>query len=167
MSQEGHRYTLRSEPTGTAYYQLVDWAMSNCKLAMFVVRPDLGLNQHALNVISELHPFLVERETVSKWPGTELLEGQANILYFDAVESVAKVIQRVATGLYSWIQPDLPEDLSFLTTKAKPLLVSITHEHDAYVDLSVFQFRQLAHIAPEFSNLLLVDEGWNPADDQI
>lgn len=88
-------------------------------------------------VSSVLGDRILVRKLVSKWPGTELI-GHVGMVYeveFD--DSVIEGMARVGARLEAWQMandPPLPEDpCLFRQTAEWPVLVSVTHEGDAWI----------------------------------
>ena len=63
----------------------------------------------------------------------------------------ASILAEVADGLFSWIQPNLPEDLCLFRKEGEPWLVSIAHEKDAYMVLPPEESAALTESIPTVS----------------
>jgi hypothetical protein len=78
---------------------------------------------------------LIERLDVNGWPGTELIHhiGRVYVIRFD--EKVRKRIVETEKELFGWRNNrSLPEDICVFRGGSKlPVLVSVTHERDAWV----------------------------------
>jgi hypothetical protein len=72
-------HDLLIEPAGTLYHGLIDFALSCCPLALLVVRPEMELADGGRRVLASLDPFLESRVKSSRWPGTELFDGEAEL----------------------------------------------------------------------------------------
>ena len=80
---------------------------------------------------------------MSEWPGTLLLGHSARLYIFDVTpESIDALCEAVA-GLFGWLGPEEPEDLSFYRRDGGVLLESIGHEADARVYLSQDEWESL------------------------
>jgi hypothetical protein len=44
----------------------------------------------------------------------------------------ASILKECVSGMWDWIEPRHPEDLSFIREDGTPWFVSISHEHDAF-----------------------------------
>ena len=98
-----------------------------------------------LDAIEQLRPFEAEVRVVSEWPGTRLMPGrtaQLHVYKVDA-ESIAS-LQRMAKGLYSWRNYDLPDDLCFYRADASVLLETIASEDAAALHLRDDELQDLA-----------------------
>jgi hypothetical protein len=142
------------EPRGDLYERLIDFAASQCTLALLVVRPTLPLNPEATELLSDLEPFMVSKKSLARWPGTELLDGVAEVYVFSLTSESTEKLKRATSRLYGWCQPYLPEDLCLLLREEEPWLVSISHEGDAYFTLDEEQLASLLNGLPELREIL-------------
>lgn len=131
-----HQYDIVGNPSGLTYRALLQASLPFCTSVTVAARPSLGLNATGRNVISQLAPFLTREYEASSWPGTRLLRGTATVYQFRLTGQVVDAMSQTSDSLFSWIQPDLPEDPCFLRASGEPWLVTISHEHDAYLDLT-------------------------------
>lgn len=127
---------------------MLDLAIGKCKVALLVVRHSLPLSQNGEHALERLAPFLRQKVESSEWPGTTLLNGVASVYYYDFGVECAEALKEVTDSLYSWEQPNLPEDLCLLRANTEPWLVSISHERDGYVRLSREKTTQVAKVLP-------------------
>ena len=44
-----------------------------------------------------------------------------------------KILKQASNSLHDWIQPNLPEDLSFIKNH-KPWLINTSHEYESYIE---------------------------------
>lgn len=144
---------LASEPRGKAYRELVDWASSLGATGVLIRRLDLELSRRGHHLLALLEPSVISRTRGQEWPGTSLLDGEAEITQFRLDSNALEVLNREATGLFDWCQPELPEDLCFLRQDGEPLLVSISHEKEAYLSLRGAELEHLRSAAPEVASL--------------
>lgn len=122
--------------TGERYKQLIEAAQACCSQFLCVVRPTIELSEHAASFLDQCHPHLRSKTSESAWPGTQLLDDNAIIYRVELVERTRKLLVTFAEGLGDWQQPDLPEDLCFLSSTGAPWLISITHEDYYYFELA-------------------------------
>ena len=61
----------------------------------------------------------------------------------------AKILGEAVEGLFDWIEPELPEDLCILRPDGSPWLVTISHEQDAYFQLSDKEKGELTELVPD------------------
>jgi hypothetical protein len=145
---------LTDEPRGDVYRRLVGHAASQSEVTLLVVRPDLGLGEEGRLLLGSLAAFLENEQMTSEWTGTRLLDEQARVLRYSLHPSVVGALQAATRRLYAWRQPLLPEDLCFLRAEDEPWLVSISHEEDAYLELTQWEYQGLLHAVPEARYLL-------------
>lgn len=129
-------YNLIQEPTGSTYRKIIEASISYCDSILLVIRPTLEQNPSLENTISEFIPYLIEKTNTSEWPGTKLTNKKAIVYNFKLNDQVVKLLKKTTPSLYSWIQPDYPEDLVLLRPSGEPWLTTITHEKDGYLLLS-------------------------------
>src|SRR5579875_897363 len=150
-------YTLIQEPAQQVYYHILEYALKQVQIGLFVVRPDMPLSTQGTNLIEELKPFIQKQIVSDEWPGTRLLTGNAIVYYFVYNRETLAILKKASDRLYQWLQPDLPEDLCLLKSYNKPWLVSISHEKDAYFILDEAEFSSLVIDIPELGNRLSKD----------
>ncbi len=129
-------YAVSVEITGAKYADIILAARATCPYFLLVARKELGIDKSAEATLSALRPHLVDLSAVKEWPGTTLLDGCADRYLFHLNQSTTALLLSSATGLFDWVQPRLPEDLCFLRESKQPWLVTISHEHDAYFEVS-------------------------------
>lgn len=132
-------WNLAEEPTGEVLHQLLEYALTQCKQFLLVTQ-ETELKESGIQVLKNLEPFLLQKSEESQWPGTLLCgegAGGATVYQYKYCPESAAIIKGVARGLYDWLGPDLPEDLCLMRSDGSPWLVTISHEKDAYLELSV------------------------------
>ena len=148
------RYTLVSEPKGATYTRLVEHCSSYSSSASLIVRNGLGISDRGQRLLDSLGPSVISSERRSEWPGTVLLSGDALVVTIQLDGSAVDALRLGADRLFGWIQPDLPEDLSFIRTDGSPFLVTICHESDAYLEADEFEVSQFKQ---QFPNVPLLE----------
>ncbi len=142
-------YDLRQQPVGQVYRQLIQHALSECQLALLVVRDSTKLAESGQLVLRKLEKFLGSKSRAAEWPGTTLLMGRkATLFKYEFSEKVAEILKSEVYGLYDWVQPNRPEDLCLLRSDETPWLATIAHEKDAYFELSDEEKRRLTRALP-------------------
>ena len=84
--------------------------------------------------------MLIREETASEWPGTQLLDSTARIDHY-LLDGRSRELLIEVNGLYSWLAPELPEDLA-LYQDGRCWMASIAHERQAWLHVGV--------VRPEF-----------------
>jgi hypothetical protein len=164
MDVEAEAHTFLEQPTGYLYRGLIDHALGECRSALLVVRPSLGLSSQALGVLKQLEHLLDEKVDASEWPGTKLFNGSAVLFRYTFNAECAEILKQNANGLYEWLQPELPEDLCLLRADSIPWLVSISHEGDGCLYLAEAEISRLASALPELAELLMHDSAPNTSE---
>ncbi|GIV06179.1 MAG: hypothetical protein KatS3mg016_1754 [Fimbriimonadales bacterium] len=144
------QYTLLEEPQGAEYTGLLRTLSRFCQYALLVVRPEIPLSPYGQETLQELEQDIVIQEARQEWPGTRLYGGNATVYLVRLSSRSLEILCQRADRLYEWSQPLLPEDLCLMRTETEPLLVSISHERDAYLLLSDDEKRELLSAVPSF-----------------
>lgn len=101
---------------------------------LLVVRHET-LDTGGQEVVDALRPFLVEEREQSEWPGTLLFGNTATVPYYLANHESLRILERSASSVFEWQQPERPEDLCFLRHDGSAWFLSIAHEGYACFDL--------------------------------
>ncbi len=141
-------YTILEEPKDAEYSRLLRTLSCFCKYALLVVRPTIPLSPYGREVLQALEQDIVIQEERQEWPGTRLVGGSAIVYLIRLTHSALETLCGKANRLYAWEQPHLPEDLCLMRNEAEPMLVSISHERDAYLFLSEGEWLALSSALP-------------------
>lgn len=149
MAEIRHHFLIVSEPRGEAYVQLLHLLKPFASAILFVIRHEMPLSIGATFFLQRIEKHLIRREERSSWPGTELFGHTASVLVYKYDSEVVSEILSHSSGLYDWIQPELPEDLCILREGEKELLTTVSHEKFSYLVVRPSEeelVRQLASI---------------------
>ena len=72
------------EPRSPAYYRLIDFAQKQCDKFSLVWREDLGNKKQENEFAKKIKPFVLSDINTTKWPGTEIFSGTANVIFVSA-----------------------------------------------------------------------------------
>ncbi|MEK6627408.1 MAG: hypothetical protein AABY53_02185 [Bdellovibrionota bacterium] len=125
---------LKKDISGEDYFQLIDFLSIKSKKFCFIIRDD-QTSSLVEKFIESLKDSLIKTSKVSEWPGTKLIEGQVTQFEYNLTQQNIIKIKDVG-GLYNWIAPYFPEDVFFKNEFDQVLLGSISHEKDAWLELS-------------------------------
>src|SRR5258705_5519615 len=100
-----------AEPTGRAYTDLLTYAASRCQSFSLVSRKQFHFEPSARQIANSLRPFLISNLSTDEWPGTKLIGHEAMVRQYRVTDKSIKILCSV-NGLYSWLEPKLPEDLA-------------------------------------------------------
>jgi hypothetical protein len=142
-------YDLILEPRGDAYPQLLRLAEERTQTFTMVLRAFADLRETGHEILAQLERALLDSRQATEWPGTLLLRGSATVQRYEMNEYTRAVLVSKIDGLYDWLEPDYPEDLSFYRSGAEPWLVTISHERDAYLNLSLEESKQVRKVIPQ------------------
>ena len=124
-------FDIVAEPKGQTYFDLLDFAASRCESFSLVWRDQFHFANSAYEIKHALKPFLLSNVRTDEWPGTKLIGHDAIVRRYRVSNESVKLLQK-AEGLYSWLQPALPEDLAFYVSEDVVWLASISHEGEAW-----------------------------------
>jgi hypothetical protein len=121
------------EPTNKNYFELIDLLIDKCDYFILVKRNQLYFNDNCDNILEMLKPYLIKKLKLKEWPGTKLFGHSAIVYYFRCNLKTSEILKNACNKLYSWMSPNLPEDLCFFILN-DPFFVTITHENIGYFD---------------------------------
>lgn len=156
-------YDIIEEPIGNIYRKLIDYSLNYCTSFLFIIQDSDWFNPSAFKFLESISPYLREKKLTSEWPGTKLgliedgVEDKTMVYHYNLTSESSSLLQKVVNGLYDWVQPELPEDLCLLRPDGSPWLVSISHENDSYLELTLEEKVLLEKTLPN----LLLKEGRN------
>ncbi|XYH95619.1 hypothetical protein ACMHYB_48765 [Sorangium sp. So ce1128] len=148
-------YVFTDEPTGVVYGQLIDFCCLMAPTMLLVVRdPQLDPGDSIKSQLDLLSPFLLGSSREKEWPGTVLYADEATVYRYSSGEGLQERLKQQAASLFSWIHPDAPEDPCFLRRNGDVLLVTISHEREAYMLLSEDEIQIARRGFPELASIL-------------
>jgi hypothetical protein len=143
--------TILTEPRGSAYVELIRAWLRYANVLVLATRHSLGTEASLLGVLKDLEPFAIGRNEESEWPGTKLVGHTATVYRIKFLPEVAEIMTQRAKGLFDWQQPWLPEDPCLLRPDGSAWLATISHENDAYMNLSRDERADLLSAAPHLA----------------
>ncbi|MDQ0163272.1 stage III sporulation protein AH [Aeribacillus alveayuensis] len=125
---------IDSNPKDKVYSQLIDLAFEICDEFHLVLRKDMGSLKVVGPILKKLQSSFKEMKEQSEWASTILGDNQtARVYYYFTDENAKKVLKELSDSLYDWVQPHLPEDLSFFKD-GKAWLITSSHEKESFID---------------------------------
>ncbi|HFK1461056.1 stage III sporulation protein AH [Bacillus cereus] len=125
---------IDSNPKDQVYVDLLDLAFETCDTFHLVLRKDMGSLDSYDPILKKLELSLIKMRELSEWSSTILGDNQtAKVYFYHANTHAKKILKELSNSLYSWEQPDLPEDLSFFK-KGEKWLVSCSHEQESFIN---------------------------------
>ncbi|ADL52271.1 hypothetical protein [Clostridium cellulovorans] len=124
---------IRTNPKGEVYRDLIDLAFEICDTFILVVRNDISTTENVDYVLEKLNPSLKEVKKQFQWASIIVCSDiSASVYYYHTDDNAKKILKESANSLHQWVQPNLPEDLSFI--KNNELWLSNTaHEYESYI----------------------------------
>lgn len=127
-----------------AYGKLLDYGMKRCSRFVLAVRDDMSFSKNGKGLLDKLEPFLVEKERSDRWPGTRILGENAWVYCYRCCSEAVCLLKRYANSLFQWQQPELPEDLSFITEDGEDWLINTAHESLAFLNIDTEEGEELS-----------------------
>lgn len=127
---------LKSEPRGDELKHLLFEALKRCNAFTLVRRAEVAVNARFEEFLSAIHGKQIGSSQTNEWPGTRLLSGTAQIYRFALDQESIEILLQFCNALYDLVQPNFPEDLCLERPDGTPWFVSISHEKEAYFNLS-------------------------------
>jgi hypothetical protein len=126
------RLDIVAEPKGQTYIDLLIFAAARCEYFSLVWRDQFKFEPSAYQIKHALKPFQISNVRTDEWLGTKLI-GHSAIVRSYRISGESIELLNVAGSLYSWLQPNLPEDLAFYSSGNVGWLASISHERRAWL----------------------------------
>jgi len=154
-------YVLEAEPRRQTYTKLLVAALSACDQFLFVDVPgphfgenDSEFGSRSRALVQELEAHLISVTKSDSWPGTHLVKAEGyepygRIYRYHFNVDSARVLSRVADGLYEWRFPHLPADLCLIRSDGDPWLVNMPADEEAYLSLTESEANDLRAAVPE------------------
>jgi hypothetical protein len=148
-------FVFQEEPVGVEYCSLLDFCCSAAAELMLVVQwPSPVIDE----VLRKLLPDLLRTEEVDEWPGTRLYGGRATVYRYAVTSRLCEMLKALAGGLFEWVAVG-PEDPCFFRKNGQVLLVTTSHERDAYMYLTEAEHETLERDFPNLASRLRVEGG--------
>lgn len=112
----------------------------------------MELGAEGLKLLGRLQPYHIQTLKEDGWPGQRLFGHYADVHYFRCAPEAAAILLEYTSGLYSWVQPRLPDDLCFMKS-GEAWLINTAHEQSSYLNTGVEE----ALVRLERSGLLIRD----------
>jgi len=96
-----------------------------------VWRKQFQFEPSAHQIANSLKPFLISNVKTDEWLGTKLIGHEAIVRQYRVADKSINILCSVSS-LYSWLQPQFPEDLAFNSSGNIGWLASVSHERDAW-----------------------------------
>ena len=142
-------YYIDKDVRGEAYKALIDF-LGRYASHILLIAHDNYATETCQETLRELTDFDEMVERVREWPGTKLFSGKTALCHkFCTSPGAMKFVQAHVDSLFSWRWPDNPEDLSFVMSDGRVLLLTTAHE--SYAEVTVYDDMSLP---PEIEAIL-------------
>jgi len=124
---------IYNNPSGEAYYRLIDYAMMRCETFSLIDSRMPGGDEYdippafPLKAVEELKPYLV-REKWTEMNGHSLFPYDQPTYFWKCCPEAGNIVKKHTDHLLGWLGTHMPEDLCFQTADGKDWLWTVTHE---------------------------------------
>jgi len=129
-------FTIVRNIESDAYAAFLRISTEFCDKFLLVIQDGAGTNANLEIALNRLSRFLISTQQTTSWPGTNLLAGTAQLNEYKLNTESVRELLSLSDNLYAWRQPNLPEDLALLRSDGTIFLGSISHENDAFLELT-------------------------------
>jgi hypothetical protein len=150
------RHVFQCEPQLATYLELVDYC---CLFAshLVVVVPDVAARDGAgtapvTRKLAALTPFLTAVSRSAGIPGVR--ERDAIVCRHRTSPGLRDAMKGIASRLFEWASPELPEDPCFLREDGAALLVTVTRARDGYLMLRDAEVQVLRREYPRLADIV-------------
>lgn len=158
LMNEMNCYVFTTEPDAVAHTELVELCCCLASKFILVVRdPERDPGARIEQKLARLSKHRLETMRAHEWPGTILLGDDALVHWHRVEPGVQRALQELASHLFEWVHPALPEDPCFFRADGRVLLVTTSHERDAYLTLTEHEHRALTERAPAVAAILRLE----------
>jgi hypothetical protein len=137
---------INSDISGSPYKDLLAALWPLADSLSLIVHPDMEKGLALDETVQALEPDRIGQHEVSEWPGTILLDGVATCHEFRCTPNALAVAGSRSNSLFSWLQPELPEDPALRRTDGTLLLETVSHESVATLYLTTVEAERLRRI---------------------
>lgn len=127
------RHTFQHEPQQATYLELVDFCCRFATHLVVVVRDQArgGRTTPVTRKLVQLTPYLTAMSRGGAVSGRD--EDRVIVCRHRIVPGLRDTVKSIATRLFEWADPRLPEDPCFLREDGAALLVTLSGARDAYL----------------------------------
>ncbi len=120
---------VKGNPTGVAFEHLIDALIDMSDSVQWMIRPDVPRDDAVMDILHTFHPHLLGAQELYEWNDVVVTSGKAAIAYiYEATPELGTELKTLATSLYDFRQPALPEDLVFYREEGKNELFRMNSE---------------------------------------
>lgn len=147
-SDEVLEINVATQPVGSAYVHLIDYAIEHCAAVSLMVYAESSLDPGGQRILEQLQPALLTCVKTSAWP-QKALKGMVYV--YRCTPVVGTILKESTSQLFAWRQPSYPEDLRFYhdTKGFHPWLITIAHERDAFFRVKPAELLTMKQELPE------------------
>lgn len=139
-------YRIRSEPRGAVLRDLLLLGARQSD-QFLVTKTGMQLSTRAELLLAQLEPHLVDRRDVTEFPGGRLPWGTIEVRTYQLVPATLDLLLAATPSLYDWQEPDLPGDLTLLSS-GEPWLITMASDRVALLALEPNEFAEVAQAIP-------------------
>ncbi len=145
-------FVLRGSRKTELFDAIFDAALATCASLRLVLRGSPSTDT-CVDALDALHPFLLTREEVNKWPGTGLGPGVTASMFTYVLEpAVVDIMCAGNRQVFDWVQPALPQDPHLLRADGTVWFYSTTYDEIAGFYLTDTEWNDLQERFPLLAN---------------
>lgn len=144
-------YNLTREPFGEEYKELLKFLMRLSNSFYVIIRDDDTRDKTLEDCLDDLRPYLISGKKTDRWASTQLQEKNAALFLYRFNERTLDLLTKWSPGLYGWVQPWLPEDITLLRIDGSVLLGNLAHHKESWLQITETEKKELDK---EFPDLL-------------
>jgi len=144
-------YNILKEPVNRTYKKLLLFSLDYCDKFLYVVPHHISDKGSVKNILKMFEEFQISVSERLEWPGTISYTTTSTVYEYKLNLESIKLLIKYNNKLYSWVQPNFPEDICLLRFDKTPWLITITQESEGYFELTGDEKRDLEKYLPELS----------------
>jgi len=115
-----------SNISGEDYQKFINYIYERSDIFGLVVRTDMDQNKSVRDFLKKNKELITAKKMSHEWAGT-ITFGEKHEVYFFKTNEESREVLNTVNSIYSWRNPDLPEDL-FFYRDGKIYFYSTSHE---------------------------------------
>ncbi|URJ50208.1 leucine-rich repeat domain-containing protein [Paenibacillus polymyxa] len=150
-------FRLYSDVRGAAYERLIDYAMERADTFMlgihkWATKDENGvIDQDVLfkELLQQLNPFMLSTHSYEEIRGMHSIAYTQGTFYrYQCAPEAGGLLKQAASSLFSWVHPQLPEDLCFQNADGEDWIINIAHERIGRLNMATEEADELEKLIP-------------------
>jgi hypothetical protein len=137
------------------YAEIIDFCGTHCDTFSAVINDRAMPSRAALDFLEQGGLDIVTIRNQTSWPGTgTVLAGYTCKVHYIKIDARSMSVVKSVGGLYSWVHPDLPEDIAFYRPDGEAFFAVVGHES---ISFFVLEDNELSSLRTAIPALILSD----------